>query len=671
MRTSLKHKYIALLTVIALLVSIITVFTVSAETIISQTIPSEKSFSFDDGTVAYRITNNSCFETPNKHLYIVKSDSYDKYPNVSLTLNHSNGISTSSTGLETCLELYSDYSLDQTSLLHQFQPAMHLKADESTIDITESSFKYFDGELVSGQPYYLVFYPNFDKEHSSSSDRIVFEFIYHNSNDHHPADEQVIELKMNESTEKSLITAHEGNVYSADDINDFEVNSCNSNVVNAWVSHTLVKNDQIDRSIRMEGYLPGKSEIVISKPSSGEILAIYYVFVSNTIELSTCVNNEFSFRFFETTDDWKAFWSNDIDLKVTNYQRPTYPSYGDVYEHNITMVCGTLGKHRLYFEDQSGNLLAEIYVDVKDHEWESDYQIDKQADHFTPGSKSIHCKLCGTIKEGSEEVIPAEGHSGVLIKGHAATCTEDGLTDGEKCSVCNEWLTKQEVIPAKGHQKEVVKGYAATCTKEGLTDGEKCSVCGEWITKQEVIKAKGHTFEKGVCTVCGEKDPNFKPEPTPAPVSKQNGLADSADSNGDWWFYKDGKIDKTHNGVDQNKYGWWRVENGKVNFNAQGIYQNRMGWWKTTNGKVTFKETGVFQNNLGWWRVKDSKVDFNAQSIYQNQFGWWKTTNGKVTFKENGLFKNQYGTWKVENSKVNFNFNGSYQGKTIKNGKVV
>ena len=161
-----------------------------------------------------------------------------------------------------------------------------------------------------------------------------------------------------------------------------------------------------------------------------------------------------------------------------------------------------------------------------------------------------------------------------------------------------------------------------------------------------------------------------KPTPTPTPVVKQNGLADSEDKDGNWWFYKDGKIDKTHNGVDQNKYGWWRVENGKVNFNAQGIYKNGFGWWKTTNGKVTFKEEGVFQNNFGWWRVKDSKVDFNAQSIYQNKFGWWKTTNGKVTFKENGLFSNQYGTWKVENSKVNFSFSGTFQGKVIKNGKV-
>ena len=169
-----------------------------------------------------------------------------------------------------------------------------------------------------------------------------------------------------------------------------------------------------------------------------------------------------------------------------------------------------------------------------------------------------------------------------------------------------------------------------------------------------------------------EPTPVEPDEPTPVePVNKFTGLANEADENGIWWYYTDGKIDKTHTGVDQNKYGWWRVENGKVNFHAQGIYQNQYGWWKTTDGKVTFKENSIYQNEYGWWKCKDSKVDFTAQSIYENQYGWWKTTDGKVTFKENGLFSNEYGTWKVENSKVNFDFNGTYQGKTIKNGKVV
>ena len=52
------------------------------------------------------------------------------------------------------------------------------------------------------------------------------------------------------------------------------------------------------------------------------------------------------------------------------------------------------------------------------------------------------------------------------------------------------------MIPAKGHTEEVVPGKAATCTETGLTDGVKCSVCGETLTEQEVIPALGHKFDE-------------------------------------------------------------------------------------------------------------------------------------------------------------------------------
>lgn len=49
-----------------------------------------------------------------------------------------------------------------------------------------------------------------------------------------------------------------------------------------------------------------------------------------------------------------------------------------------------------------------------------------------------------------------------------------------------------------------------TCTQTGLTEGSHCSVCGEVITAQSVIPATGHSYSDGVCTVCGEEDPNYK-----------------------------------------------------------------------------------------------------------------------------------------------------------------
>ena len=101
-----------------------------------------------------------------------------------------------------------------------------------------------------------------------------------------------------------------------------------------------------------------------------------------------------------------------------------------------------------------------------------------------------------------------------------ATCTEDGLTAGVHCSVCNEILIPQEVITAAGHAEVVIPAVEATCTTAGSTEGKMCSVCGEILVAPETIPATGHTWDEGVvttdatctedgvitytCTVCGE-----------------------------------------------------------------------------------------------------------------------------------------------------------------------
>ncbi len=116
----------------------------------------------------------------------------------------------------------------------------------------------------------------------------------------------------------------------------------------------------------------------------------------------------------------------------------------------------------------------------------------------------IWCLDCETkIEDGT--VIEALDHTIEVIPGTAATCTEPGLTDGEKCTVCGEIITEQVEIPA-AHTIEVIPGTAATCTESGLTDGEKCSVCGEVITEQTEIAPLGHTEEviPGKAATCGE-----------------------------------------------------------------------------------------------------------------------------------------------------------------------
>lgn len=114
----------------------------------------------------------------------------------------------------------------------------------------------------------------------------------------------------------------------------------------------------------------------------------------------------------------------------------------------------------------------------------------------------VKCSNCGEEISRESKILEKLSHSEETLAGKLPTCTETGLTDGKKCSVCGETLLAQEEIPMNNHAEEIVAGKAATCTEAGLTDGKKCSVCGETLLAQEVIPAE-HTLVDGTCTVCG------------------------------------------------------------------------------------------------------------------------------------------------------------------------
>ena len=132
------------------------------------------------------------------------------------------------------------------------------------------------------------------------------------------------------------------------------------------------------------------------------------------------------------------------------------------------------------------------------------------------------------LVDGNNETVEFEVVKGVVTVAHEctledvaevpATCTEDGVKAHQKCAVCGKLyidgveVTEEElVIPAAHTPAEPVKEneVAATCTTDGsYEEVVYCTECGEELSRVKVVVPAAHNFVDGVCTECGEKDPN-------------------------------------------------------------------------------------------------------------------------------------------------------------------
>ena len=186
-----------------------------------------------------------------------------------------------------------------------------------------------------------------------------------------------------------------------------------------------------------------------------------------------------------------------------------------VKAHWVCSVCGKL------FSDADGKnetTLEALTIPATGHAWgepvwtwtgygaaEASFACARDAGHVKVLPASI-----------TSEVTTQPGCSTEGVRTYTATVTFQGKNYTDTCT---------ETLPSLGHKTQLVGAKAAACTEDGYTGDEVCKTCGVTVKKGEVIPATGHHYEDGKCTVCGETDPNYKPEQPGVKTGDESHLA--------------------------------------------------------------------------------------------------------------------------------------------------
>ncbi|MGN1442382.1 MAG: fibronectin type III domain-containing protein, partial [Acutalibacteraceae bacterium] len=210
-----------------------------------------------------------------------------------------------------------------------------------------------------------------------------------------------------------------------------------------------------------------------------------------------------------------------VDYQITlNFEKCTHSDYDSYPAKPAT--CTESGYEAYRVCKDCGTTITEyIELPALGHSF-TNYVADGNATCTEDGTKTAKCDRCN-VTDTIADNGSAHGHiAAAAVKENVvkATCTATGSYESVVyCKYCHEELSRTKAATDKtAHQIVTIKAVPATCTETGLTEGKKCSVCGEILTAQKVISKTEHSYMTSTvkatmtndgklvtnCTNCGE-----------------------------------------------------------------------------------------------------------------------------------------------------------------------
>ena len=184
-----------------------------------------------------------------------------------------------------------------------------------------------------------------------------------------------------------------------------------------------------------------------------------------------------------------AFENEAFSAQTINAPLPLAEHIPFIHE-GFPATCTEEGLTDEIFCDECGTPLQNPEpIPALGHDWQR--TASTWAEDGSSCLMTLTCARCGETAEAKADVS-AEAEENTSCTKWAWTTFTASLTYDEM--TFNDTMMLQNVEPIP-HTPEIISPVAPTCTESGLTEGQRCSVCGEILEAPEIVPALGHEWQ--------------------------------------------------------------------------------------------------------------------------------------------------------------------------------